>query len=105
VTAETAVLLPVVVLLVAVVAGLTAGAATHLRCADAARAAARAVAIGEEDGAAAAVARRVAGDGARVAVGRSEGWVVVTVEATLGPSLPLVGGIVVSGAATTRAEP
>ncbi|WP_282946011.1 TadE family type IV pilus minor pilin [Cellulomonas endometrii] len=104
-TAEFAVLLPVVALLVAVVLGLTAAAATQLRCADAARAGARAAALGDDDAAVAAVARRVAGDGVRVAVGREDGWVVVSVEGAVGPTLPVVGGLVVQATATGRAEP
>ncbi|WP_454050760.1 TadE family type IV pilus minor pilin [Cellulomonas sp. Marseille-Q8402] len=104
-TAEFAVLLPVVALLVGVVVALTAGAATQLRCADAARAGARVAALGEDDTAVSAAARRVAGDGVRVAVGRDDGWVVVTVDGTVGPSLPLVGGLVVHASATARAEP
>lgn len=105
VTAEFAVLLPVVALLLGVVAALAACAGTQLRCADAARAGARVAAIGEDDAAVAAVARRVAGDGARAAVGRDDPWVVVTVEATVGPTLPLVGGLTVRGASTARVEP
>lgn len=105
VTAELAVLLPVVALLVGVLLALTAGAATHLRCGDAARAGARAAALGDDDVAVAVVVRRVAGDGARTAVARSDGWVVVTVEQTVGPTVPLLGGVTVRAHATSRAEP
>ncbi|RMI02064.1 TadE family type IV pilus minor pilin [Cellulomonas triticagri] len=104
-TAEMAVLLPVVALLVGVLAALTAGAATHLRCADAARTGARSASLGEDDAAVAAAVRRVAGDGTRTAVGRTDGWVVVHVEATVGPAVPLVGGFTVRAEATARAEP
>ncbi|MBD3780767.1 MAG: pilus assembly protein [Micrococcales bacterium] len=105
VTAEFAVLLPVVVLLLGGVVAVTSTAATHLRCADAARAAARAAALGQSDGEVAAVARRVAGPGAVVAVRHDGGWVEVVVESGVGPALPLVGGLAVRGAATSRAEP
>lgn len=105
VTAEFAVLLPVVVLLLGGVVAVTSTAATHLRCADAARAGARAAALGEPDGEVTAVARRVAGSGAAVAVRRDGGWVEVVVESGVGPSLPLVGGMTVRGTATSRAEP
>lgn len=105
VTAEFAVLLPVVALLVAVVVALTACAAAQLRCADAARAGARAAALGEDDATVAAVARRVAGDGVRVAVARDAEWVVVRVESTIGPTLPVAGGVTVQGTATARVEP
>lgn len=104
-TAEFAVLLPVVSLLVGVVVALTAAAGTQLRCADAARAGARAAALGGDDAEVAAVARRVAGARVQVAVGRDEDWVEVVVEGTVGPTLPLVGGLVVHAGATARVEP
>lgn len=104
-TAEFAVLLPVVALLVGVVVALAAAAGTQLRCADAARSGARAAALGQADSDVAAVARRVGGEGVRVAVGRDGDWVVVTVSGTVGPALPLVGGLVVHGSATARVEP
>lgn len=105
VTAEFAVLLPVVALLVGAVVALTATASTQLRCADAARAGARAAALGDGDADVVAVARHLAGSGVQVAVGREGGWVVVTVESTVGPTLPLVGGLTVQGTAAGRAEP
>jgi hypothetical protein len=105
VTAEFAVLLPVVALLVGVVVALAAAAGTQLRCEDAARAGARAAALGQADSDVADVARRVGGAGVRVAVGRDGDWVVVTVTGSVGPSLPAVGGLVVQGSATARAEP
>ncbi|MFF1530680.1 TadE family type IV pilus minor pilin [Cellulomonas sp. NPDC058312] len=104
-TAEMAVVLPVVALLVGVVVALASIAATQLRCADAARSGARAAALGEDDAAVARVARRIAGDGAQAAVGRGDGWVVVTVEVAVGPTVPLLGGVVVHGTATAREEP
>jgi len=105
VTAEFAVLLPVVAVLIGVVVALAASAVVQLRCADAARVAARVAAIGEGDAAAAAAAARVAGAGARTAVARDAAWVVVTVEASVGPAVPLVGGITVRGTAAAWVEP
>lgn len=105
VTAEFAVLLPVVALLLGVVVALAACASAQLRCADAARVAARVAAIGESDAAVASAARRVAGAGARAAVVRDDAWVVVTVETTVGPTLPLVAGLTVRGTATAWVEP
>ncbi|WP_431837416.1 TadE family type IV pilus minor pilin [Cellulomonas sp. Y8] len=105
VTAEFAVLLPAVALLLGVVVALAACASAQLRCADAARVAARVAAIGEDDAAVASAARRVAGAGARTAVVRDDAWVAVTVEATVGPALPFVGGLTVGGAATAWVEP
>jgi hypothetical protein len=95
----------VVVLVLGVVAALTAGATTQLRCVDAARVGARVASIGADDATVAEAVRRVAGTGARVVVSRADGWVDVVVEAGVGPDLPLVGGLVVRGAATGRAEP
>ncbi len=103
-TAEVAVLLPIIVVLVAAVLGLAHAASVQMRCADAARAGARAAALGDDDPAVRAVVVRVAGEGAQVAVARSDGWVVVEVER----SLTLMGlrvGLTVRGDATARAEP
>lgn len=105
VTAEFAVLLPVVVLVLGVIAALTAGATTQLRCVDAARVGARAAALGEDDGGVLDAARRVAGPRARVVVSRADGWVDVLVESGVGPDLPLAGSLVVRGTASARAEP
>jgi len=86
VTAELAVALPAVVLVLVVVLTLAAAAGAQMRSADAARAAARAAAIGEDDAAVRATALRVAGDGATVDVSRGDPWVEVRV------TTPVVGG-------------
>lgn len=104
VTAEVAVLLPLVVLLLVAVLGFGTTAVAQLRCADAARAGARAAAIGDDDGEVAAVARRVAGAGADVTVHRSDGWVVVHVERSTSV-LGLRLGVRLDGEATAREEP
>ena len=87
VTAELAIgLVAVAAVLVAV---LAVGAATvaRVRCTDAARAGARAAAIGQDDAAVRAVAVRVAGGLATASVERQDdGWVQVTVE------VPVIGG-------------
>ncbi|HEY0187403.1 MAG TPA: TadE family type IV pilus minor pilin [Cellulomonas sp.] len=104
VTAELAVLLPVVVALLAVILSLASAASAQMRCADAARAGARAAALGDDDSGVSAVAGRVAGPGAAVAVSRGDGWVVVEVER----SLTLLGlrlGLTVHADATAREEP
>lgn len=105
VTAEFAVLLPVAAVLLGVVLVLAACAAAQLRCADAARVAARVAAIGEGDAGVTSAAHRVAGAGARATVARDDAWVVVTVETTVGPALPVVGGLTVGGTATAWVEP
>lgn len=81
VTAEYAVLLPGAALLL--VAGLLVGAAAvqQIRLEEAAGAAARQVARGEDPGTAADTARRMAGDAADLTTGSDAGWVSVTVSA------------------------
>jgi hypothetical protein len=86
VTAELAVALPAVVLVLVVVLTLAAAAGAQMRSADAARAAARAAAIGEDDATVRATALRVAGDDATVGVVRGDPWVEVRV------TTPVVGG-------------
>jgi len=86
VTAELAVALPAVVLVLVVVLTLAAAAGAQMRSADAARAAARAAAIGEDDATVRATALRVAGDDATVGVTRADPWVEVRV------TTPVVGG-------------
>ncbi|WP_426310789.1 TadE family type IV pilus minor pilin [Cellulosimicrobium sp. E-16] len=86
VTAELAVALPAVVLVLVVVLTLAAAAGAQMRSADAARAAARAAAIGEDDATVRSTALRVAGDGATVGVVRGDPWVEVRV------TTPVIGG-------------
>jgi len=78
-TAETAVALPVLVLVLAACLWALSYAASTLRCADAARAAARAAARGELPAAVAATARRAAGRPVTVTTRRSGDLVVVDV--------------------------
>lgn len=107
-TAETAVVLPVVLVLVAVLAFLGLGIIEHVRVESAARVAARELARGEDTAAAITAARRVAGPGARVDVARTGPWVEVTVTRRIaaGRSVALAGfGVTVTGTATARLEP
>ena len=69
VTAEFAVLLPVITLLVAALLVVASCAVVQMRCADAARTGARGAALGESDGVVAEMAERVGG-GVQVAVHR-----------------------------------
>lgn len=86
VTAELAVALPAVVLvLVAVLLTCVAGI-TQMRTSDAARAAARAAAAGEDDAQVVAVATHVGGADASASVSRADPWVTVTV------TTPVAGG-------------
>ena len=66
VTAELAVGLPAVVLLLVALLAVASTAIAQTRCTDAARAGARAAALGEPDGDVAATARRLAGADASV---------------------------------------
>lgn len=100
VTAELALLLPAVTLLLLVLLAAAAAGVTQLRVADAARAGARAAAIGEGTSQIAATARQLAGGGAEVVVGTEDGFVVVEV------SRPLPGILAGTRArATARAIP
>lgn len=85
VTAELAVGLPAVVLVLVALLAVSSAAIAQTRCADGARAGARSAALGEDDAAVVATARRVAGAGAEVSVSRSDGWASVTVSDAVGP--------------------
>lgn len=87
VTVELALGLVTVVVLLGLVLAVVAAGVAQVRCTDAARAGARAAALGEDDEAVTLVARRAAGDGASVSVSRADGWVDVTVR------LPIAGGL------------
>jgi hypothetical protein len=86
VTAELAVGMPVVVLLLVAVLTLVAVSSAQLRAADAARAGARMVAIGEDEAAVRAAVAQVGGPDAGVAVVTEGEWVRVVV------TRPLAGG-------------
>ncbi|MEW1954440.1 TadE family type IV pilus minor pilin [Terrabacter sp. NPDC080008] len=84
VTAELAVAIPSVVLVLALcLVGVRAGI-DQIRCVDAASLASRAAARGDDPAKVAALAREAAPDGARVQVGGSGGQVRVTVTARTG---------------------
>jgi len=96
VTAELAVAIPAVVLVLAIcLAGVTAGV-DQIRCVDAARVGARAAARGDSSAAVREAALAAGPAGARVTVVANGGRVTVTVEARSGgwggvlPSWPLV---------------
>lgn len=78
VTAELALALPAVLLVVAALLVTVGAAAAQLRCAEAARTGARLAAAGETDAAVVAAARRVAGD-VEVSVAHTAPWVEVVV--------------------------
>jgi Flp pilus assembly protein TadG len=84
VTAETAVVMPVFALLLGVALWAMAVAAAQVRCIDAARDAARALARGESVATASAAAREATPSGSTIAVRQSGDRVVVVVTASVG---------------------
>lgn len=106
VTAEAAVVLPVLVVVLAAAVWLLAVVAAQLRCVDAARVAARLAARDEPPGLVQATAREAAPQGATVQVSERDGQVLVVVRARLQPLavLDLVPSITVSGTAAAVLE-
>lgn len=108
-TAETAVALPALVLVVAVCVWALAVVATGLRCAEAARAGARAAARGDTATAVSDAARRAAGHPVEVAVSTGSELVTVEVTAIFEPPTGLLRALLpattVRRAATAAAEP
>ncbi|HVE99709.1 MAG TPA: TadE family type IV pilus minor pilin [Mycobacteriales bacterium] len=108
-TAETAVVLPVLVLLVGVALWALGAITVQLRCVDASRAGARAAARGEPVVEVRARAAAAAGSGAEVDVELGSGTAVVTVTRRVAPPWPvlrrLLPPVVVRAAATTDVEP
>jgi hypothetical protein len=86
VTAELALGLPVVVLVLVAVLTLAAASTAQMRALDAARAGARAVAIGEPGPAVSAAVARVGGPEAEMSLAHEGEWVRVTV------TRPVAGG-------------
>ncbi|MDT0166898.1 TadE family type IV pilus minor pilin [Actinotalea sp. AC32] len=105
VTAETALALPAVVLVLAVVLTTGAAGAARLRCVDGARAGARLAAAGHGDHEVVAAARRVAGDDVAAAVRHEGTWVEVTARCPLPGSWFTGGRLTATGSATAWAEP
>ncbi|WNB85352.1 TadE family type IV pilus minor pilin [Cellulomonas sp. ATA003] len=104
-TAELALALPAVVGVLVVVLLLATAATSQLRCADAARAGARAAALGEPTGVVTAIADRLAGPGASVRVDHDGVWVTVTVRRSLASGPLGVGDLTAQASATARVEP
>lgn len=89
-TAELALGLPAVVLALVVVLLVGAAAVAQVRCSDAARAAARAAALGEDHASVQQLATELAGDDAVVTLTESDGWVHVVVQRPVSTG-PLAG--------------
>ena len=107
VTAETAIVLPVVVVLLAVATWVIGLVVTHIRCLDAARDVARAVARGEPAEEARRIGLRSAPAGSVVELGRSDSDVTAVVRspAVALPVLGSIGAVRVEERATVQAEP
>jgi len=83
VTAEFAVTLPAVVLLLGLLLAGSAAGLTQLRLEEAARAGARALARGEDTASVGGIVRQLAGDSALAAVASEGVWLSVTVSGTV----------------------
>jgi Flp pilus assembly protein TadG len=103
VTAETAVALPAVGVVAALLVAVGQAAAAHLQCVDAARAAARLAARGETSGLVRGRAAASAPAGSTVVLATAGGQVRVRVSAVV--SLPLGLAVPVEGTAIADAEP
>lgn len=92
VTAEFAVALPAVLLVLGLLLAGSAAGLTQLRLEEAARAGARALARGEDTAAVGGIVRQLAGDSARATVTADGVWLSVTVSGTVsgaaGPLIP-----------------
>ena len=105
VTAETAVVLPVLVLVLAAAVGALIVVGGQLRCVDAAREGVRAATRGEPAAAVRQLAERAAPSGAAASVVEHGGTVTVTVTAPVRPLGPLPLVLRVSAAAVGELEP
>jgi TadE-like protein len=104
VTAEFAVALPAVLLLLAMLLAGAAAGVTQLRIEEAARAGARALARGEGSTAVAGIARRLAGDSATASVSAQGEWMEVTVTGRVGGPFGAVIPWTLTARASARTE-
>lgn len=107
VTAETAVVLPTLMVMLALALWMLAAAGARIECIDAARAAARAAARGEALPAVHSAAERATPRDARVTINRADGRVRVTIRSRvrpMGPWLPDLPGVTVHGKAVAAVE-
>jgi Flp pilus assembly protein TadG len=105
VTAETAVVLPVLLLVLAGAVAAVTVVGAQMRCVDAAREAARAAARGEEPAVVYAIASRAAPSGAVTGVVADGDEVRVTVSAEIAPLGPVPLRVTVRATAVARREP
>ncbi|MGY1710100.1 TadE family type IV pilus minor pilin [Geodermatophilus sp. SYSU D00758] len=105
VTAETAVVLPVLLVVLAGAVAAVTVLAAQLRCVDAAREGARAAARGEDAAVVVALAERAAPGGAVVTVGSGASEVVVRVAVEVAPLGPAPLRVPVAAEAVAVREP
>jgi len=105
VTAEAAVVLPVLVVLLTVGVGAVSAVTAQMRCVDAAREAARAAARGESSQIAMELAVEAAPDGAQVSLDSGTERIVVTVTAEVPIGGGLLPAVTVRGEAVALPEP
>jgi len=108
VTAETAIVVPVLVLVLLTGLWAIGVMVAGIRCGDAARDVARAVARGESESEVQAIGRRAAPPGAEISISRQGGDVVVVVNAAVGTERALLRALPsvdVGGRATVQVEP
>jgi Flp pilus assembly protein TadG len=105
VTAETAVVLPVLLLVLAGAVAAVVVVGAQLRCVDAAREGARAAARGEETAVVVALAGGAAPDGAVTTVAVGSTAVTVTVTADVAPLGPVPLHVRVSASSVAQREP
>ncbi|WP_284975568.1 TadE family protein [Arthrobacter sp. efr-133-TYG-104] len=104
VTAEFAVALPAVVLLLSFLLAGGAAGITQLRLEEAVRAGARASARGDSSTAVEGTVRRLAGEGANLAVANDAGWVTVRASARVGGALGPIIPWTLTAAASAKSE-
>jgi Flp pilus assembly protein TadG len=105
VTAETAVVLPVLLLVLAAAVAAVTVVGGQLRCVDAAREGARAAARGEPSGEVTSLLARAAPEGAVTDVTVTDEEVRVTVTAPIAPMGPVPFSVSVTAEAVARLEP
>lgn len=105
VTAETAVVLPVLLFVLACAVAVVTVLGAQLRCLDAAREGARAAARGEPDGAISRLVDQLAPDGAVARVSADGDAVRVTVTVRVAPAGALPFAVTLSGSALAIREP
>ncbi len=102
-TAEIAIALPALTLLLAGILGVASVGASQLRLEEAARAGAREIMRGERDESVDRTVRRIAGEDVQLALAAEDGWTVLEVSATARG--PLVGLMAIPLTATAHARP